>query len=161
MCNDIGEASYIDSLVAAALLQTINSLPGRKQYVRKINERYKLKMEGGLCAQRRGSLAGQQGVVLLTQPVDAHCWAASCCGSHVGSLQAASPSPTQHPACLPACLPPSADYQEEEYVHALGDRLFNCEPERAGQRILKDFRNLALGNICLEVPQQYEHYTTV
>lgn len=98
MCNDIGEASYIDSLVAAALLQTINSLPGRKQYVRKINERYKLKME---------------------------------------------------------------DYQEEEYVHALGDRLFNCEPERAGQRILKDFRNLALGNICLEVPQQYEHYTTV
>ncbi len=50
MCNDIGEASYIDSLVAAALLQTINSLPGRKQYVRKINERYKLKMEGALCA---------------------------------------------------------------------------------------------------------------
>lgn len=60
---------------------------------------------------------------------------------------------------LPA--PPSiptgaiADYQGEEYVHALGDRMFNQEPERAGQRILKDFRSLALGKICLELPHQY------
>ena len=42
-------------------------------------------------------------------------------------------------------------------MHALGDRLFNGEPERAGQRILKDFRGLALGRICLELPLQYEH----
>ena len=41
-------------------------------------------------------------------------------------------------------------------MHALGDRLFNCEAERAGQRILKDYRTLALGRICLEMPQQYE-----
>ena len=46
-------------------------------------------------------------------------------------------------------------------MHALGDRMFNQEPERAGQSILKDFRNLALGRICLELPQQYEHFTEV
>ena len=81
-------------------------------------------------------------------------------------LPNASPRCTPHgPPSLPAfpldntALP--ADYQEEEYVHALGDRMFNQEPERAGQRILKDFRNLALGKICLELPQQYEHFTEV
>ena len=93
MCNDIGEAAYVDSLVAAAFLETVRGLPAAPQIARRISERYKLRVE---------------------------------------------------------------DYQEEEYVHALGDRLFNSEPERAGQRILKDFRSLALGPICLELPPQYE-----
>lgn len=74
-------------------------------------------------------------------------------------LPASNPTlPTPpHPAPLPAL----ADFQEEEYVHALGDRMFNAEPERAGQRILKDFRTLALGRICLELPQHYEHVQEV
>ncbi len=93
MCNNIGEAAYVDSLVAAAFLETVRELPGAKQIAARISERYKLHLE---------------------------------------------------------------DYQAEEYVHALGDRLFNSEPERAGQRILKDFRGLALGPICLELPHQYE-----
>ena len=46
-------------------------------------------------------------------------------------------------------------------MHALGERLFNCEPERAGQRLLKDFRTLALGRVCLELPEQYAHMKTV
>jgi hypothetical protein len=46
-------------------------------------------------------------------------------------------------------------------VHAVGDRLFNSEAERAGQRILKDFRTLALGKVCLELPQQYQHFELV
>lgn len=46
-------------------------------------------------------------------------------------------------------------------MHALGDRLFNAEPERAAQRILKDFRTLALGKICLELPAAYEHVRDV
>lgn len=33
--------------------------------------------------------------------------------------------------------------------------MFNEEPERAGQRILKDFRSLALGRICLELPASF------
>lgn len=98
MCNDIGEASYVDSLVAAAFLATVRALPSGKQIARRISERYKLSVE---------------------------------------------------------------DFQEEEYVHALGDRMFNSEPERAGQRILKDFRTMALGRICLELPQQYEHVQEV
>lgn len=39
--------------------------------------------------------------------------------------------------------------------------MFNCEPERAGQRILKDFRTQVLGRICLEQPGAYAHYTDV
>lgn len=46
-------------------------------------------------------------------------------------------------------------------MHAVGDRLFNCEAERAGQRILKDFRTMALGKICLERPEQFAHYVEV
>lgn len=65
--------------------------------------------------------------------------------SHVASdCPSPSPSPRLHPG-----------YHGEEYVHALGDRMFNEEPERAGQRILKDFRGLALGRICLELPDQF------
>ena len=72
--------------------------------------------------------------------------------AHLLSL---TPNPTTaHP-------PPRADYQGEEYVHALGDRMFNSEPERAGQRLLKDFRTLALGKICLELPRAYEHVREV
>jgi ribosome biogenesis GTPase A len=98
MCNDIGEASYVDSLVAAAFLHTVQQLPSGPQIARRISERYKLRLD---------------------------------------------------------------EYQEEEYVHALGDRMFNGEPERAGQRILKDFRTQALGKICLELPHQYEHIAEV
>lgn len=50
---------------------------------------------------------------------------------------------------------------EEEFVYALGDKLFNHEPERAGQRILKDFRSLNFGKVCLDMPQAYEHYNVV
>ena len=46
MCNDIGEASYIDSLVASALLGTVRRLPGAKGYTRKISDRYNLLLEG-------------------------------------------------------------------------------------------------------------------
>ena len=59
-------------------------------------------------------------------------------------------------------LPPThAGLSSEEYVHAVGDRLFNGEPERAGQRILKDFRTLYLGKVCLELPEQFQHFDHV
>lgn len=98
MCNDIGEASYIDSLVASAFLATVAKLPSGRAIGKRITERYKINVE---------------------------------------------------------------DYQEEEYVHALGDKMFNGEPERAGQRILKDFRTMALGRICLEQPKYYEQYRDI
>lgn len=81
-------------------------------------------------------------------------WAAA-----VGSARV-SCAPVRSPRwCVPPHRP--AEYQEEEFVHALGDRMFNGEPERAGQRILKDFRTQALGKICLELPSQYEHMAEV
>ena len=42
----------------------------------------------------------------------------------------------------------------EEYVEGLAERLFQGDAERAGQRILKDFRNLALGRMALELPER-------
>ena len=42
----------------------------------------------------------------------------------------------------------------EDYVNQLGDELFQGDAERAGQRILRDFRNMALGRIALELPER-------
>lgn len=46
MCNDIGEASYVDSLVAAALLRTLRRLPEGEEVMRRVQERYKVSLEG-------------------------------------------------------------------------------------------------------------------
>lgn len=39
-------------------------------------------------------------------------------------------------------------------MEQLGGELFQGDAERAGQRILKDFRNMALGRIALELPEK-------
>lgn len=98
MCNDIGEASYVASAVAAALLATTKQLPDGQAILKKVEQRYRLSMRG------------------LT---------------------------------------------EEEYIHAVGDLMFNREVERAGQRILKDFRSLTFGKVCLELPENYQQYKNV
>lgn len=98
MCNDIGEASYVASAVAAALLSTMGSLPEGPAIIKKVEARYGVSMKG---------------------------------------------------------------MTEEEYIHKIGDKLFNMEVERAGQRVLKDFRAMIFGKVCLEVPENYEHYKNV
>lgn len=40
----------------------------------------------------------------------------------------------------------------EDFVWALADKLFQGDPERAGQRLLKDYRDLRLGAFALEHP---------
>ncbi|CAK0784104.1 hypothetical protein CVIRNUC_007307 [Coccomyxa viridis] len=92
MCNDIGEASYVDSFIAAALLEVFRELPAFAA----INERLKQRFSTFLQAELSG----------------------------------------------------------EEYVEGLAERLFQGDAERAGQRILKDFRNLALGRMALELPER-------
>ena len=52
MCNDIGEASYIDSFIAAALLQVLRALPSFPV----INERLKLRFKVPLDALMTGML---------------------------------------------------------------------------------------------------------
>ena len=42
----------------------------------------------------------------------------------------------------------------EDYVNQLGDDLFQGDVERAGQRILRDFRNMAFGRVALELPER-------
>jgi ribosome biogenesis GTPase A len=42
ICNDIGEASYVDSLIASALLIRIKSLPRNSAVLQKLAQRYKL-----------------------------------------------------------------------------------------------------------------------
>ena len=46
MCNDIGEAAYVDSLVAASLVEHLSSLPARHR------------SPADILAQRCGLLAG-------------------------------------------------------------------------------------------------------
>lgn len=147
MCNDIGEAAYVDSLVAAALLETVRGLPSARATLLRLRERYKLDLAGKGRAWR--------GVWLACR---CRCRCGPASRAHLPTAWLSAPCLTKLRAPLPPVL---ADYQGEEYVHALGDRLFNCEPERAGQRILKDFRSLALGRICLELPRQYAHLDQV
>ncbi len=40
----------------------------------------------------------------------------------------------------------------EDYILEVAEAKFNGEVERAGQRMLKDFRTGALGRIALELP---------
>lgn len=90
MCNDIGEASYIASMVGAALLSTFDRLPQGSAILDRVEDRYGIPIDG--CT-------------------------------------------------------------EEDYINAIADKHFNSEPERAGQRILRDFRSLEFGRMCLELPQ--------
>ena len=40
VCNDIGEASYVDSLIAASLLDTFTALPSARSLRRRLEQRY-------------------------------------------------------------------------------------------------------------------------
>lgn len=42
MCNDIGEAAYVDSLVASALIVRCKTLPHNQKVLEKLKERYKI-----------------------------------------------------------------------------------------------------------------------
>lgn len=90
MVNDIGESSYVDSQIAAALIDRMRRLPRERVLIRKLEERY--------------GLTGTD--------------AMSC----------------------------------EDVVRGLADRLFQEDVERAGTRILKDFRDGLLGVFALELP---------
>lgn len=89
MCNDIGEAAYTASRIAASFLDQVSALPREAEVWSAVEARYRV---------RRGDLTS------------------------------------------------------EEYVERIAQRLFNSEVERAGQRLLRDFRELKFGEICLEVP---------
>lgn len=95
MCNDIGEASYVASAVAAALLSSFDRLPCGNEILDKVERRYGIPIQG----------------------------------------------------------------TEEDYVIAVADQSFNREPERAGQRILRDFRDLKFGRCCLELPDDFAKFT--
>lgn len=89
ICNDIGEASYVHSAVAAVYLGILPTLPDGRRLVRKLERHYKITL---------------------------------------------------------------ADGTAEDFIWKLADLLFQGDPERAGQRILKDYRDMSLGPFALEVP---------
>lgn len=62
MCNDIGEAAYVPSLVAAALLATIKGLPRGRALAARAEERYKMR-PGSLWGEswRQGGPLGSSG----------------------------------------------------------------------------------------------------
>lgn len=87
MCNDIGEASYLNSVIAAQLLSELTQL-GNSRIIEAIQNRYKLVLNAEI----------------------------------------------------------------EDFVIDLGKKLFVGDIEKAGARILKDFRELKFGPIALELP---------
>lgn len=89
MCNDIGEASYVDSLIASALMIRIKALPRNSAALQKLTQRYKL-----------------------------------------------------HPLSVSG----------EDFVAHVARELFGGDREKAGVRLLNDYRNGALGNFALELP---------
>ena len=89
MCNDIGEAAYVDSLVASAFIVRCKTLPNNHKVLARLTERYKLDPMAGTA---------------------------------------------------------------EDFVQFLAERLFFGDREKAGQRILKDYRQGFLGAFALEVP---------
>ncbi len=50
MCNDIGEAAYVDSLVAAALLDAAAGLPTGAAIRRRLGDRYGVPWAPGLSS---------------------------------------------------------------------------------------------------------------
>ena len=121
MCNDIGEAAYVDSLIGAALVDTLRGLPTGDSIMGRLTERYGIDPQVGHLS--RGCAA------LCTRSSGARC----------GSWR-------------PADAPAAQGMTGETFVAELGASLFHGDPERAGQRLLKDYRTGALGLIALEQP---------
>jgi hypothetical protein len=89
MCNDIGEAAYVPSLVAAELLRTLAGLPGGGEAVRAVEKRYGVEAAGELVDCTRG--------LRLTAA------AAAATGSSSASRPALPPLHCQ-PALRPGCV---------------------------------------------------------
>ncbi|KAI8468837.1 MAG: P-loop containing nucleoside triphosphate hydrolase protein [Monoraphidium minutum] len=89
MCNDIGEAAYVDSLVAAALVARVKRLPSARALAARLEKRYRL-----------------------------------------------------DPFVV----------SSEEFVAGLAGELFGGDKEKAGRRILGDYRAGHLGEFALESP---------
>lgn len=90
ICNDIGEAAYLESMIAAAFVVRCKLLPGAPALIAKLRQRF-----------GADPLAGTA----------------------------------------------------EDFVHAVAGKLFFGDAEKAGARILKDYRTGALGSFALERPE--------
>ena len=51
MCNDIGEAAYVDSLIAAAMVDTLRSLPTGGAIMGRLHDRYGVDPEVDPCSR--------------------------------------------------------------------------------------------------------------
>ncbi|BDA45145.1 Ribosome biogenesis GTPase A [Coccomyxa sp. Obi] len=51
VCNDIGEASYVDSLIAASLLDTFTALPSARSLRRRLEQRYGVEFSEDMTAE--------------------------------------------------------------------------------------------------------------
>ena len=91
VCNDIADTAYVQSAVAAAYIDLIQTLPESSKIIDRVQKRYGLRVGEGTS---------------------------------------------------------------EDFVCKLGDKLFLGDRERAGQRLLKDYRDCRLGPFALEHPSK-------
>ena len=124
MCNDIGEAAYVDSLIAAALFVTLRQLPSSAAVMEGLQQRYGVDPEvGGFCSVTVGI------------------------GPSSGDW-----TPVAESVCPRRLRPLLQGMTGETFINELGCAMFHGDSERAGQRLLKDFRTGRLGAIALERP---------
>lgn len=89
ICNDIGQAAYDESAVAAGFVYHLKNLPDGASIIKRLEKRYEISYGAGSA---------------------------------------------------------------EDFVWQLGAKLFQGDPERAGARILKDYRDMRCGPFALEHP---------
>ena len=53
ICNDIGEASYVDSQIAATLVETMRELPSRHDSLARLAERFSIALDPGMTGHGR------------------------------------------------------------------------------------------------------------
>ena len=90
MCNDIGEAAYVDSLVAAALLDAIARLPSGPAIRRRLSERYGVPWAPSLTSARARLCTGWFGLdVASGGPLKQTCALFHICVCSIGAVKRA------------------------------------------------------------------------
>ncbi|GLC46929.1 hypothetical protein PLESTM_001946400 [Pleodorina starrii] len=143
MCNDIGEAAYLASAVAAAMVVRVKQLAAAE----------------AAAAEVAATAAAANAAAAAVEPPT------PTPGSRKGTKAAAVAAPGVVGGVMSGVLAtmtrrygvdPRTVGSAEDFIVALAARLFGGDLERAGIRLLTDYRNGALGRFALELPADLE-----
>ncbi|GIL66877.1 hypothetical protein Vafri_20347, partial [Volvox africanus] len=149
ICNDIGEAAYLASAVAAALVLRVKQLAAAEVAAVAVAEVAGAEATSTRGERRRG--VGGKKVAATASVTTTTAAAASVCESECsggGGVLARVLEAMQRRYGVD----PSTAGSAEEFVVAVAERLYGGDVERAGVRLLTDYRSGSLGRFALELP---------